>query len=99
VRVFFDELEEKVYAECWNSNIFDVYILWNFFSNKPSNRHFLEWYLPNSVQEASSFIFFHTLNFTIMATLKKNLFLQGASGMLGGQLVYRTVNGQTIVTS
>lgn len=34
-----------------------------------------------------------------MATLKKNLFLQGASGMLGGQLVYRTVNGQTIVTS
>ncbi len=34
-----------------------------------------------------------------MATLKKNLFLQGASGMLGSQLVYRNLNGQTIVSS
>ncbi len=34
-----------------------------------------------------------------MATLKKNLFLQGASGMLGSQLVYRSMNGQTIVSS
>lgn len=34
-----------------------------------------------------------------MATFKKNLFLQGASGMLGGQLVYKTVNGQTIVST
>lgn len=34
-----------------------------------------------------------------MAVLKKNLFLQGASGMLGGQLVYRSVNGETIVSS
>ena len=34
-----------------------------------------------------------------MAVLKKNLFLQGASGMLGGQLVYRNVNGETIVST
>ncbi len=34
-----------------------------------------------------------------MAKLEKNLFLQGASGMLGGQLVYRNVNGETIVSS
>ncbi len=34
-----------------------------------------------------------------MAQLKKNLFLQGASGTLGGQLVYRRVNGETIVAS
>ncbi len=34
-----------------------------------------------------------------MATLKKNLFLQGASGMLVSQLVYRSMNGQTIVSS
>lgn len=34
-----------------------------------------------------------------MTKLKKNLFLQGASGMLGSQLVYRTVDGTTIVSS
>ncbi|MEQ8881161.1 MAG: hypothetical protein RLQ12_16070 [Cyclobacteriaceae bacterium] len=34
-----------------------------------------------------------------MSKLIKNLFLQGASGMLGNQLVYRRVNGQTIVSS
>ena len=34
-----------------------------------------------------------------MAKLVKNLYLQGASGMLGGQLVYRSVNGETIVSS
>lgn len=43
--------------------------------------------------------FLNTLNFTTMTKLTKNLFLQGASGMLGGQLVYRRVNGQTIVSS
>ncbi len=34
-----------------------------------------------------------------MAVLTKNLFLQGASGSLGGQLVYKNVNGRTIVSS
>ena len=34
-----------------------------------------------------------------MARLTKNLFLQGASGTLGDQLVYKRVNGETIVTS
>ncbi len=34
-----------------------------------------------------------------MAEIKKNLFLQGASGMLGKQLVYRTDNGKTIVST
>lgn len=34
-----------------------------------------------------------------MAKLVKNLFLQGASGALGGQLIYRRENGQTIVAS
>jgi len=34
-----------------------------------------------------------------MAKLVKNLYLQGASGMLGGQLVYRSVNGETIVST
>ena len=34
-----------------------------------------------------------------MATIKKNLYLQGASGMLGSQLVYKAVNGQTIVST
>lgn len=34
-----------------------------------------------------------------MATFKKNLYLQGASGMLGGQLVYKTVDGRTVVSS
>ena len=34
-----------------------------------------------------------------MTKLKKNLFLQGASGTLGDQLVYRRVNGATIVTT
>ncbi|XOV92237.1 MAG: hypothetical protein ACFHWX_18760 [Bacteroidota bacterium] len=34
-----------------------------------------------------------------MTKLSKNLFLQGASGMLGSQLVYRQVNGQILVSS
>lgn len=34
-----------------------------------------------------------------MAKLEKNLFLQGASGMLGSQLVYRSLNGEMIVSS
>ncbi len=44
-------------------------------------------------------IIFSKLNFITMTKLKKNLFLQGASGMLGSQLVYRNVDGQTIVSS
>ena len=34
-----------------------------------------------------------------MAKITKNLYLQGASGMLGSQLVYKTVNGETIVST
>jgi len=34
-----------------------------------------------------------------MARIKNNLFLQGASGMLGKQLVYKTVDGKIIVSA
>lgn len=34
-----------------------------------------------------------------MATIKKNLFIQGASGMLGNQLVYRNVDGKIIIST
>ena len=43
--------------------------------------------------------FLNHLNFITMATIKKNLFLTGASGMLGNQLVYRNVNGKLVVSS
>lgn len=33
-----------------------------------------------------------------MARMKKNLYLQGSSGTLGGQLVYKTVDGQMVVS-
>jgi hypothetical protein len=34
-----------------------------------------------------------------MAHIKKNLFVQGASGMLGKQLVYKTINGKTYIST
>lgn len=34
-----------------------------------------------------------------MAQIKKNLFVQGASGILGKQLVYKTINGKTFIST
>lgn len=51
------------------------------------------------VLSIASFSNFNKLNFKTMAKIIQNLYLQGARGMLGKQLVYRTVNGVFIVST